>query len=55
MQGQTHMEFKIKLQKKTSAKIDPKSLNNARVSKRNEKRKKENLKRQLQQSKKLKK
>ena len=37
-----------KITKKTSAKIDAKSLNDARVAKRNEK--KENLKRQLQQN-----
>ena len=37
-----------KIMKNTSAKIDAKSLNDARVAKRNEK--KENLKRQLQQN-----
>ena len=41
-------EKREKLQKKTSAKIDTKSLNNARVAMRNEK--KENLKRQAQQN-----
>ena len=41
-------EKQKKITKKTSAKIDAKSLNNPRVAKRNEK--KENLKKQLQQN-----